>query len=65
MNAIMSAMFFVALELMGCVFFYEIFSLDFRYWVIGVRLQGIGALILFFCFAIFIYRYQVYPDEED
>jgi len=65
MNAIMSAMFFVALELMGCVFFYEIFSLDFRLWVIGVRLQGIGALIFFFCFATFIYRYQAYPDEED
>jgi hypothetical protein len=65
MNVIMSAMFFVALELMGCVFFYEIFSLDFRLWVIGVRLQGIGALIFFFCFATFIYRYQAYPDEED
>ncbi len=65
MNAIMSAMFFVALELMGCVFFYEMFSLDFRHWVIGVRLQGIGATVFFFTFAAFIYQYQAYPEDDN
>lgn len=51
---IATAFFFIGLLFMGCVVFFELFTLDFRYWIIGVRLMGIGALIFSIFFFLFI-----------
>lgn len=53
---ITAAFFFIGLLLMGCVVFFELFSLDFRYWIIGVRLMGIGALIFSGFYFLFVYE---------
>ena len=57
MNAVLSALTFVSLVLMGNVMFFEIFSYDMRVWIIGVRLQGLGALLFFMCFGGFVWDY--------
>lgn len=56
LKPIPTAFFFIGLLLMGCVVFFELFSLDFRYWIIGVRLMGIGALIFAMFFFLFVYQ---------
>jgi hypothetical protein len=43
-------LFLVPLAMMGCVVFFELFSLETRYWIIGSRIQGLGGLIYFFIF---------------
>jgi len=57
MNAVLSALTFVALLLMGNVLFFEIFSYEMRVWIIGVRLQGLGALLFYLCFGAFLIDY--------
>jgi hypothetical protein len=57
MNAVLSALIFVSLVLMGNVMFFEIFSYDLRVWIIGVRLQGLGAVLFFSCFSVFVWDY--------
>ena len=57
MNAVLSALIFVSLVLMGNVMFFEMFSYDLRVWIIGVRLQGLGALLFFMCFGGFVWDY--------
>ena len=57
MNAVLSALTLVSLVLMGNVMFFEIFSYDMRVWIIGVRLQGLGALLFFMCFGGFVWDY--------
>lgn len=54
LKPIQIAFFFIGLLFMGCVIFFEFFSLDFRYWIIGVRLMGIGALIFAISFFVFV-----------
>jgi hypothetical protein len=46
---------------MGCVVFFELFSIETRYFIIGLRTQGIGAIL----FAIGYFRliYQL-KDKE-
>jgi hypothetical protein len=56
LKPITTAFFFIGLLLMGCVIFFEVFSLDFRYWIIGVRLMGIGAIIFALFFFLFIHQ---------
>ncbi len=60
---IMAAFFFIGLLLMGCVVFFEFFSLEFRYWIIGVRLMGIGALIFSSFFFLFVHE-QIKSTKE-
>ena len=57
MNAVLSALIFVSLVLMGNVMFFEMFSYDLRVWIIGVRLQGLGAVLFFSCFSVFVWDY--------
>jgi hypothetical protein len=57
MNAVLSALIFVSLVLMGNVMFFEMFSYDLRVWIIGVRLQGLGAVLFFLCFSVFVWDY--------
>ncbi len=57
MSAVLSALIFVSLVLMGNVMFFEMFSYDLRVWIIGVRLQGLGALLFFMCFGGFVWDY--------
>ena len=57
MNAVLSALLFVSLVLMGNVMFFEMFSYDLRVWIIGVRLQGLGAVLFFLCFSVFVWDY--------
>jgi hypothetical protein len=57
MNAVLSALIFVSLVLMGNVMFFEMFSYDLRVWIIGVRLQGLGAVLFFSCFTVFVWDY--------
>lgn len=57
MNAVLSALIFVSLVLMGNVMFFEMFSYDLRVWIIGVRLQGLGAVLFFLCFTVFVWDY--------
>jgi hypothetical protein len=33
------------------------FSYDLRVWIIGVRLQGLGAVLFFICFGGFVWDY--------
>ena len=54
LKPISTAFFFIGLLLMGCIVFFEVFSLDFRYWMIGVRLMGIGAIIFAIFFFLFV-----------
>lgn len=42
--------FLLPLTMMGSVIFFELFSLETRYWIIGSRIQGIGGLIYFLVF---------------
>lgn len=65
MNSILSAFTLVSLIMMGNAIFFELFSYEFREWVIGVRLQGLGALLFFICFGIFIYDYAKDSQEID
>jgi hypothetical protein len=53
--------FFTSLLFMGCLVFFEIFSIETRYLIIGLRTQGIGAIL----FAIGYFRliYQL-KDKE-
>lgn len=46
----------VPLTMMGCVVFFELFSLETRYWIIGSRIQGLGGLIYFFIYHTWLYR---------
>lgn len=57
MNTVLSALTFVSLVLMGNVLFFEIFSYEMRVWLIGVRLQGLGALMFYLCFGAFVFDY--------
>ena len=57
MHPIMSGLTFVSLIMLGSVIFFEFFSLDFRYWMLGVRLQGLGGLLYFICFSVFVFDY--------
>ncbi len=57
MNSILSALFFVSLFLMGNIIFFEMLSYEFRVWLIGVRLQGFGALLFYVCFGGFVWDY--------
>ena len=57
MGAVLSALTFVSLLLMGNVMFFEIFSYELRVWIIGVRLQGLGALLFYICFGVFVWDY--------
>ena len=57
MSAVLSALLFVSLVLMGNVMFFEMFSYDLRVWIIGVRLQGLGAVLFFLCFSLFVWDY--------
>lgn len=56
-NSILSGLLLVSLLLMGNAIFFEMFSYDFRVWLIGVRLQGLGAIIYFWCFFLVILDY--------
>ena len=55
LNSIISGLFLVSLFLMGNAIFFEMFSYDFRVWIIGVRLQGLGALLYFVCYILFVF----------
>lgn len=57
MHPIMSGLTFVSLIMLGSVIFFEFFSLEFRYWMLGVRLQGLGGLLYFICFSVFVFDY--------
>jgi len=50
------ALFLVPLTMMGCVVFFELFSLETRYWIIGSRIQGLGGMIYFFVFNAWLIR---------
>jgi len=56
-NPILLALTIVSLIMLGSVVFFEFFSLDFRYWMLGVRLQGLGGLLYFICFSAFVMSY--------
>jgi len=56
-NPILLALTIVSLIMLGSVVFFEFFSLDFRYWMLGVRLQGLGGLLYFICFSVFVMSY--------
>ncbi len=60
-NAFQKAIFLTSLLLMGCLVFFEIFSIETRYFIRGLRTQGIGGIL----FAIGYFRliYQL-KDKE-
>jgi hypothetical protein len=60
-NAFQLAIFLTSLLFMGCVVFFELFSIDTRYFIIGLRTQGIGGIL----FAIGYFRliYQLKGEE--
>ncbi len=53
-NKLLLLTFIVPLSMMGCLVFFELFSLNTRYWIIGSRLQGLGGLLYFFLFNIWL-----------
>ena len=52
LNAVQKTIFFTSLLFMGCVVFFELFSIETRYFIIGLRTQGIGGIL----FAIGYFR---------
>lgn len=54
---------FLGLLFMGCIVFYEFLSLQFRYWMLGVRLQGIGGILFFVGNFLFLKR-VIYIDSR-
>jgi len=56
-HPVVSGLTFVSLIMLGSVVFFEFFSLEFRYWMLGVRLQGLGGLLYFICFIAFVMSY--------
>jgi hypothetical protein len=44
-NAVQKTIFLTSLLFMGCLVFFEIFSIETRYFIIGLRTQGIGAIL--------------------
>ena len=60
-NSIQKGLFFTSLLFMGCVVFFELFSIDTRYFIIGLRTQGIGGIL--FSIGYFRLIYQL-KDKE-
>jgi len=60
-NGVQKTIFLTSLLFMGCLVFFEIFSIETRYFIIGFRTQGIGGIL----FAIGYFRliYQL-KDKE-
>lgn len=60
-NVIQKGLFFTSLLFMGCLVFFELFSIDTRYFIIGLRTQGIGGIL--FSIGYFRLIYQL-KDKE-
>lgn len=58
-NSIQKGLFFTSLLFMGCVVFFELFSIDTRYFIIGLRTQGIGGILFSIGYFRLIYQLKV------
>jgi hypothetical protein len=52
-----SLIFVLSLGMLGAVIFFELFSLETRYWIIGSRMQGLGGLI-------FVSNYFIWLNKQ-
>lgn len=54
---VQSSLFVLSLGMLGAVIFFELFSLETRYWIIGSRMQGLGGLI-------FVSNYFIWLNKQ-